>query len=131
MRGVPPPPAPFTLAPTFTLHAFHVKQCSQETLFPHRSFAAPHQPTGRYPPGSLQEYCAQVTFNCYVDARDPALSGIARFSNHSRTPNMTKRIRIKERRICLYALRDIAVGEELVWDYGASYWTARDQVPAD
>ena len=126
MRGLGPhscPPA--------TVHACIPREGCVLLCALHCSFAALPQPTGRYPAGSLQEYCAQVTFNCYVDARDPALSGIARFSNHSSTPNMTKRIRIKERRICLYALRDIAVGEELVWDYGASYWKSRDQAPAD
>jgi hypothetical protein len=84
----------------------------------------------RYPPGTVQEYCAQVTFNCYVDARDPEKSGIARYMNHSSQPNVTKRTRIsgQKRSIRCYALTDICEGEELVWDYGAHYWADRSDM---
>lgn len=87
----------------------------------------------RYAPGEVQEYCAQISLNCYVDARDPDKSGLARYMNHSSRPNVRKLIHFHKqtRSIRCYALCDILVGEELVWDYGKDYWAARADVPVE
>ena len=87
----------------------------------------------RYANGEVQEYCAQISLNCYVDARDPDKSGLARYMNHSSRPNVRKLIHFHKqtRSIRCYALSDILVGEELVWDYGKGYWDARTDVPVE
>ncbi|KAJ8600520.1 hypothetical protein CTAYLR_009208 [Chrysophaeum taylorii] len=62
----------------------------------------------------------------YVDARDPAKSTAARYINHSFTPNLLKRRqRWPTPALRLFAARDVSAGEELFFDYGADYWTGR------
>lgn len=63
----------------------------------------------------------------FVDAVDPARSNPARFINHAPRPNLRKvKQRFPDRRLRLYAARDVAAGEELFFDYGDSYWTGRE-----
>ena len=63
----------------------------------------------------------------YVDARDEGLSNVARWANHAPDPNMERRTqRWPERVVRLFARRDIAVDEELCWNYGEDYWRGRE-----
>lgn len=53
-----------------------------------------------------------------IDGNIPA--NTARFINHSCVPNCE--IAIRRRRVFVFALRDIAPGEELSYDYGEEYF---------
>lgn len=53
-----------------------------------------------------------------IDGNIPA--NTARFINHSCAPNCE--IAIRNRRVYVFALRDIAPGEELSYDYGDEYF---------
>jgi SET domain-containing protein len=53
-----------------------------------------------------------------IDGNIPA--NRARFINHSCAPNCE--VRIRNRRIYIYALRTIQPGEELSYDYGEEYF---------
>lgn len=53
-----------------------------------------------------------------IDGNIPA--NIARFINHSCAPNCE--VRIRRRRVYIYALRTIQAGEELSYDYGDEYF---------
>lgn len=48
--------------------------------------------------------------------------GFAGLLNHSDTPNCRIEADIEGEVLCIYALRDIAAGEELVWNYGIDPW---------
>jgi SET domain-containing protein len=48
--------------------------------------------------------------------------GFAGLLNHSDTPNCKIESDIKGEVLCTYALRNIAAGEELVWNYGIDPW---------
>lgn len=48
--------------------------------------------------------------------------GFAGLLNHSDTPNCKIESDIKGEVLCTYALRHIAAGEELTWDYGIPPW---------
>lgn len=48
--------------------------------------------------------------------------GFAGLLNHSDTPNCKIETDIEGDVLCIYALRDIAAGEELVWNYGIDPW---------
>ena len=59
-----------------------------------------------------------------------------RFANHSSAgPNLfydvVKVRRQRHKRVAFYAARPIEPGEELVFDYGAEYWSNRGAVPLD
>ena len=54
-------------------------------------------------------------------------ANLARFINHSCSPNCESRI--ERNCIMIYALRDIAAGEELTYDYKFSRETADDKAP--
>ena len=57
-------------------------------------------------------------------AIDASKSGDAlRFTNHSCAPNAV--LRIRQGRVELYAIRDVAAGEELTVDYGESHHEGR------
>ena len=53
-----------------------------------------------------------------IDGNIPA--NIARFINHSCAPNCE--VRIRRRRVYIYARRTIQAGEELSYDYGDEYF---------
>ena len=64
---------------------------------------------------------------CFVDAVDPASSGLARYINHSaKRPNVKRKTVLSgpdggKPRVLMYARRTISAGEELLWDYGQGY----------
>ena len=63
----------------------------------------------------------------YIDAVDKSRSNLGRYFNHCSRPTVRKvRQRFPDRRLRFFAARDIAPGEELTWDYGASYWIGRE-----
>lgn len=53
-----------------------------------------------------------------IDGNIPA--NVARFINHSCAPNCE--VRIRNRRVFIFALRSIPAGEELSYDYGEEYF---------
>ncbi|KAI9795376.1 MAG: histone methyltransferase set1 [Piccolia ochrophora] len=67
--------------------------------------------------GIGSSYLFRIDENTVIDATKRG--GIARFINHSCTPNCTAKIIKVEgsKRIVIYALRDIALNEELTYDY--------------
>ncbi|KAK3308563.1 SET1-like protein [Chaetomium strumarium] len=67
--------------------------------------------------GIGSSYLFRIDDNTVIDATKKG--GIARFINHSCTPNCTAKIIKVEgsKRIVIYALRDIAQNEELTYDY--------------
>jgi SET domain-containing protein len=48
--------------------------------------------------------------------------GFAGLLNHSDTPNCKIESDVKGGVLCIYALRNIEAGEELVWNYGIDPW---------
>ena len=47
--------------------------------------------------------------------------------NHSRSRVNVRRTKsVREKRVIFHAARDIQEGEELLYDYGASYWVGRE-----
>ena len=63
----------------------------------------------------------------YVDAVNKERSNLGRYMNHCSRATVRKVLqRFPDRRLRLFAARDIAPGEELTWDYGASYWIGRE-----
>jgi len=89
------------------------------------------------PEGPRSEYAISILLpderSVYIDARDPRVSNVARFMNHAEatpgrncecwtlSPPTTSKVRA-----LLFASRDLAVGEELCWDYGEKYWEGRN-----
>jgi len=73
--------------------------------------------------------------NYNVDAADSTRSSFLRYANHSAQPNIfytvikVKRQRYKQ--IKFYTARPINAGEELVFDYGSSYWLERGITPVE
>ncbi|GMH66673.1 hypothetical protein TrST_g10718 [Triparma strigata] len=65
----------------------------------------------------------------FVDAFDPTLSNAARFMNHGGdASNLYKfKQRYPTRRLSFFAKERIESGEELLWNYGASYWSNREE----
>lgn len=68
----------------------------------------------------------------YIDGANPDSSGIARWMNHSRR---RANVRWKKQRfgarMHFYAATDINAGDELMFDYGETYWTALGVEPID
>ncbi|KAK3245128.1 hypothetical protein CYMTET_45286 [Cymbomonas tetramitiformis] len=84
----------------------------------------------RYPSG-VADYCIGVDPDYVLDGVEVAKGDeftIAHI-NHSRLrANVVRRARRKERRISFFASRDLAVGEELLLDYGRKYWQGREDM---
>ncbi|KAF3481724.1 histone-lysine N-methyltransferase [Arthroderma uncinatum] len=80
--------------------------------------------------GIGSSYLFRIDENTVIDATKHG--GIARFINHSCTPNCTAKI-IKvdgSKRIVIYALRDIERDEELTYDYKFEReWDSDDRIP--
>ncbi|KAF7181724.1 hypothetical protein CNMCM7691_001021 [Aspergillus felis] len=80
--------------------------------------------------GIGSSYLFRIDENTVIDATKRG--GIARFINHSCTPNCTAKI-IKvdgSKRIVIYALRDIGRDEELTYDYKFEReWDSDDRIP--
>ncbi|KAJ5172277.1 hypothetical protein N7492_004870 [Penicillium capsulatum] len=80
--------------------------------------------------GIGSSYLFRIDENAVIDATKRG--GIARFINHSCTPNCTaKIIRVDgSKRIVIYALRDIERDEELTYDYKFEReWDSDDRIP--
>ncbi|RLL97224.1 histone methyltransferase set1 [Aspergillus turcosus] len=80
--------------------------------------------------GIGSSYLFRIDENTVIDATKRG--GIARFINHSCTPNCTaKIIRVDgSKRIVIYALRDIERDEELTYDYKFEReWDSDDRIP--
>ncbi|KAI9729609.1 MAG: histone methyltransferase set1 [Cirrosporium novae-zelandiae] len=80
--------------------------------------------------GIGSSYLFRIDENTVVDATKRG--GIARFINHSCTPNCTAKIIKVEgsKRIVIYALRDIGQSEELTYDYKFEReWDSDDRIP--
>uniref|UniRef100_A0A7S2B2U6 SET domain-containing protein n=1 Tax=Octactis speculum TaxID=3111310 RepID=A0A7S2B2U6_9STRA len=101
----------------------------------------------RYPPCadtglSTTDYVIELTYRdpfafdpIYCDAADEQKSNVARFLNHgtnAASHNVRKEYqRFPTRRIRFFTARDIKVGEELQWDYGADYWIGREDLMSE
>ena len=88
----------------------------------------------RYP-DAKGRYIACIGEAAYIDGADEEKSGLARWINHSQR---RANVRWRKQRfgpvspaMHFYALRDIAEGEELFFDYGDEYWAAMGVEPID
>ena len=81
--------------------------------------------------GGTADYCMRIDRTWTVDGAGRA-GDVSAFSpchiNHGRPgrANVARVTRRRERRVDLYAARDIAPGEELLLDYGRLYWQGRE-----
>jgi uncharacterized protein len=68
--------------------------------------------------------CGQYLFNVsaqlVIDGR--GRDNLARYINHSCTPNCYPEINNTETRVFIFAKRDIKPGEELTYNYGKEFW---------
>ena len=64
----------------------------------------------------------------YMDGTRPERSNLARYMNHSsKEPNCELwTLNEPDLRWLLFTRSDVAMGEELVWDYGEAFWEGRD-----
>jgi len=65
----------------------------------------------------------------FVDAADRAESNLARYMNHADGASANCHawtLAEPTPRVLLFAGADLEAGEELVWDYGESYWEGRE-----
>jgi hypothetical protein len=88
----------------------------------------------RYPDGVPADYAVGLDradgSAVYVDGARLERSNIGRFLNHDGgTPTCAMyTLADPAPRLLLFALQDMAVGDELTWDYGERYWRARDDM---
>ena len=87
----------------------------------------------RYPAEDA-EYVLSANEDYNVDAADPSKSSFLRYANHScDAPNLffdVQKVRKqREKTVKFYTARDVAAGEELVFDYGKTYWANRGASP--
>ena len=87
----------------------------------------------RYPAEDA-EYVLSANEDYNVDAADPSKSSFLRYANHScDAPNLffdVQKVRKqREKTVKFYTARDVAAGEELVFDYGKTYWANRGAKP--
>jgi hypothetical protein len=78
------------------------------------------------------DYVLRIHDDLYVDAEDPAVSSWCRFINHDARPNLAMKVLPKgiggAPRVWFVAMRDVAEGEELSYDYGPEFWREEDGV---
>jgi hypothetical protein len=70
----------------------------------------------------------------FIDGVDPAISGLARYMNHSAArPNVKMHTDVvaDPPRVLMYAIKDIKPGDELVWNYGIGYVQAHPNLVED
>jgi hypothetical protein len=90
----------------------------------------------RYP-DRVSDYAVGVKKNgviTFIDGVDPALSGVARYMNHSAArPNVKMQTDLVSEppRVLMYAIKDIEPGDELVWNYGIGYVQAHPNLVED
>jgi pre-rRNA-processing protein TSR3 len=87
----------------------------------------------RYPSEDA-EYVLAANEDYNVDAADATRSSFLRYANHSTSdPNLVVEIervrKQREKHVRFYTARDVAVGEELTFNYGKAYWDDRAAVP--
>ena len=103
---------------------------TREAALPHRRYRnAPTKRADSAPTAYLLELNSVFGLEpTYVDAVDPQRSNPARYMNHNGGASNLRKVkqRFPTRRLRFYAKKDIAVDEELTWDYGASYWVGRE-----
>jgi SET domain-containing protein len=75
--------------------------------------------------GSGGEYRLGIDEVYEVDAQNS--THFSRYFNHAEDANMMCMLDPASQRADFFATRDIAAGEELVFDYGADYWRNRPQ----
>ena len=83
----------------------------------------------------LGRYVLEISKQRYIDARDAAASGPARYVNDCRPGDKTRgtcrgnnvQAEARGKRAFLHAKRNIAAGDELFWGYGRSYWKHWDK----
>jgi uncharacterized protein len=68
------------------------------------------------------KYLFELENNMAIDGK--TRKNIARYINHSCTPNCTPEEDVEARRVRIKARRAIKAGEELVYNYGKEYWQA-------
>ena len=73
------------------------------------------------------EYLFQITPDLYIDGMDS--SHASRYFNHHEDGNLNFTVDKTTNRVDFYAARDIAVGDELCFDYGMAYWAGSGIVP--
>ena len=82
--------------------------------------------------GCSGDYIFRVGDDTFVDSEEYATANWTRFLNHGADANLRVKSLLKgmdgRPRVWFQALRDIEPGEELLWDYGESYWRASDVV---
>ncbi|EOD05775.1 hypothetical protein EMIHUDRAFT_219861 [Emiliania huxleyi CCMP1516] len=80
--------------------------------------------------GCSGDYIFRVGDDTFVDSEEYATANWTRFLNHGADANLRVKSLLKgmdgRPRVWFQALRDIEPGEELLWDYGESYWRASD-----
>jgi uncharacterized protein len=66
------------------------------------------------------QYLFEINSRWTLDGTDR--KNLARYINHSCRPNCETDTRDREKRVIIYALRNIKAGEELTYNYGKSFW---------
>ena len=74
------------------------------------------------------EYLFQITPDLYLDAMDS--KHLSRFFNHHEHGNLNFTVDKEALRVDFFAARDIAIGDELCFDYGMSYWAGSGVTPS-
>jgi len=84
-------------------------------------------------PNEDAQYVLGANTDYNIDAADAANSSFLRYANHSSDPNCFYEVervrRQRQKRVMFYTARDVKRGEELTFDYGASYWAGRADGP--
>ncbi|KAL1508834.1 hypothetical protein AB1Y20_004929 [Prymnesium parvum] len=73
------------------------------------------------------EYLFAITPDLYIDAN--LSTHFSRYFNHDEHGNLRHTVDVAGRRVDFFAARDIGVGEELTFNYGAGYWLASRKEP--
>lgn len=76
-----------------------------------------HVPDGAAPDGYVLDWDGDTKGKEYAMGL-----GYIMLYNHSRTPNIELESDLEEMTFTVMAIRDVAAGEELCWDYGCDVW---------
>jgi len=79
-------------------------------------------------PNSFPDYCLQIGNLTYIDGQNS--QHFSRFINHNEFGNLKVHTNAQQRVAYFTALKDIAKGEELSFDYGVGFFIVRGIVPA-
>ena len=87
--------------------------------------------------GPAADYCVELNGPLgldpsYVDGAAPALSNQMRYANHGKTFAERNMVRVWQRwptrEMKFFASKDIAAGEELLWEYDPAHWDGREDM---